>query len=71
MSVLQRIKDGKPVNVTALAEEAGVSAPTLYRAIADGQIPVIRIGKRMTVPAHIARKLLQLPETMPDAPIAA
>lgn len=62
MSVLERIREGKPVNVRPLADEAGVSAPTLYRAIADGQIPVIRIGKRMTIPAHVARKLLQLPE---------
>ena len=63
MTVLERIQAGKAVNVPPLAAEAGVSAPTLYRAIERGEIEAIKIGSRVTIPAHVARKLLCLPQT--------
>jgi excisionase family DNA binding protein len=63
MTVLERIWAGKTVDVRPLAAEAGVSAPTLYRAIERGEIEAIKIGSRITIPAHVARKLLCLPET--------
>ena len=53
--------------IAHVAAEAGVSAPTLYRAIERGEIEAIKIGSRVTIPAHVARKLLRLPEP----PVAA
>ena len=67
MTVIEKIQAGKTVDVRPLAAEAGVSAPTLYRAIDRGEIEAIKIGSRLTIPAHVARKLLRLPE----APVAA
>lgn len=67
MTVVQKILAGKTVDVRPLAAEAGVSAPTLYRAIERGEIEAIKIGSRVTIPAHVARKLLRLPEP----PVAA
>ena len=69
MSVLKRISEGKPVNVRPLAAEAGVSPVTIYRAIEREEIEAIKIGSRVTIPAHVARKLLRLPEPLP--PVAA
>ncbi|HMO31046.1 helix-turn-helix domain-containing protein [Enterovirga sp.] len=56
------IAEGGGVNVRPLAKAAGVSAATLYRAINRGEIEATQIGKRITIPAHVARKLLRLPE---------
>ena len=61
--VIQKaLEEGGGVSVRPLAKAAGVSAATLYRAIGRGEIDVTTIGKRVTVPAHVARKLLCLPE---------
>ena len=73
-TVLQKIAQGQPVDIRPLAAAAGVSAPTLYRAIARQEIEATQIGKRLTVPAHVARKLLRLPEPAPPSnsePVAA
>lgn len=64
-TALEKIAEGKPVGVRLLADAAGVSAPTLYRAIARQEIEATQIGRRVTIPAHIARKFLRLPEPLP------
>lgn len=56
------LEAGKGVNVVAVARAANVSPATLYRAIARGEIEVTQIGKRRTIPPHVARRLLHLPE---------
>ncbi|MGA0594933.1 hypothetical protein [Enterovirga sp. CN4-39] len=56
------IEAGGGVDVRPLAKAAGVAPATLYRAINRGEVEAIKIGKRVTVPAHVARKLLKLPE---------
>lgn len=61
MTVLERITKGLPVNVGPLAEQAGIAPATIYRAISRGEIEVIRIGTRVTIPARVAQRLLQLP----------
>ena len=61
-TVQKALDEGTSLNVRPLAKAAGVAAATLYRAISRGEIEAIQIGKRVTVPAHVARKLLKLPE---------
>lgn len=63
----QKILAGRPVDVPPLAVEAGVGPATLYRAVERGEIEAIKIGSRIKIPAHVARKLLRLP----DPPVAA
>ena len=63
-SVQKVIEAGGGVAVRPLAKAAGVSAATLYRAINRDEIEVTKIGKRVTVPAHVARRLLRLPDAV-------
>ena len=41
------------LSVTELAGELGMSPMTLYRAIAAGEFPAVRIGRRLVVPARV------------------
>jgi hypothetical protein len=59
---------------TMSVEEAGgwiaLSRPSAYKAAARGDIPTIRIGRRLVVPTAALRRLLQLdsPADRQDAP---
>ena len=46
-----------------LARELGMSQMTLYRVIAAGRFPAVRIGRRLVVPARVL-------EDMADAALA-
>ena len=46
-----------------LARELGMSQMTLYRVIAAGEFPAVRIGRRLVVPARVL-------EDMADAALA-
>ena len=46
-----------------LAGELGMSQMTLYRVIAAGEFPAVRIGRRLVVPARVL-------EDMADAALA-
>ena len=46
-----------------LARELGMSQMTLYRVIAAGEFPAVRIGRRLVVPARVM-------EDMADAALA-
>jgi excisionase family DNA binding protein len=46
------------MSVTAAARVLGISDVSAYRAIARGDIPAVRIGKRILVPTHRLRELL-------------
>lgn len=63
MTVLEKISAGRPVDVRPLAAEAGVSSATLYRAVERGEVEAIKIGSRVKIPAHVARKLLHLSDS--------
>lgn len=63
----KRLRRGDAVNIRALARKAGLHPATLYRAIHRGEIEATQIGKRITIPAHVARKLLRLPEVAEEA----
>ena len=41
------------LSVAELALELGMSQMTLYRVIAAGQFPAVRIGRRLVVPARV------------------
>ena len=41
------------LSVAELALELGMSQMTLYRVIAAGEFPAVRIGRRLVVPARV------------------
>ena len=41
------------LSVAELGRELGMSEMTLYRVIAAGQFPAVRIGRRLVVPARV------------------
>ena len=41
------------LSVADLAAELGMSQMTLYRVIAAGEFPAVRIGRRLVVPAKV------------------
>jgi excisionase family DNA binding protein len=41
------------LSVAELARELGMSQMTLYRVIAAGEFPAVRIGRRLVVPARV------------------
>ena len=48
------------MDVEAVGEALGVSRSTAYEAVRSGEIPSIRIGRRIVVPTAAVRRLLQL-----------
>ena len=51
------------MSVSEVADLLGVCRSTMYQAVKDGEIPVIKIGRRYLVPtAHVAH-LLGIEET--------
>jgi hypothetical protein len=53
----------------AAGEALGLSRSAAYEAATRGDIPVIRLGRRVVVPTAALRRLLQL-DGGPDAPAA-
>jgi excisionase family DNA binding protein len=52
------------ITVTEAADILGISRRSAYRAAAAGQIPVIKIGRRLLVPtARLLTLLGQTPDT--------
>jgi Helix-turn-helix domain len=45
----------------------GLSRNAVYAAVQRGEIPAIRIGKRLTVPTSYLREILKLPPITPPA----
>ena len=55
------------MSIPAAARLLGISRSAGYRAVANGQIPTIRIGRRLLVPtAKLHRLLGWLPDTAHD-----
>jgi excisionase family DNA binding protein len=57
-SFKRALKEGRPVRVEPLAEEADVHHNTIYSLISRGEIEAIRIGRAIRVPARTAKRLL-------------
>ncbi len=49
------------LTVTECAELLGIGRNSAYEAIARGEIPVVKIGKRLLVPRQALEKMLQEP----------
>ena len=47
------------MSVAELARELGMSQMTLYRAIAAGEFPAVRIGRRLVVPARVLEDMAE------------
>jgi excisionase family DNA binding protein len=55
------------MSIPAAAQLLGISRSAGYRGAVNGQIPTIRIGRRLLVPtAKLHRLLGWLPDTAPD-----
>ena len=51
-------KDKQTLTVTEVARCLGIGRNSAYEAIARGEIPVIRVGKRLLVPKAALEKML-------------
>lgn len=51
----------KIYTVDQVAKMLGISRNGMYRAIERGEIPSVRIGKRIVVPKHVVHKMLGEP----------
>jgi excisionase family DNA binding protein len=58
--LLRALRDGGGVKAPALAKALGLSRVGIYEAVKRGEIPATRIGRRIIIPAHVARRLLGL-----------
>ena len=48
----------KTLTVDETARELGICRPAAYRGIRNGEIPSIRVGKRILVPREALKRLL-------------
>jgi excisionase family DNA binding protein len=48
------------MQVDAVAKALGLSRAAAYNAVQTGEIPSIRIGRRIVVPTAAVRRMLQL-----------
>ena len=63
------LAEDRNVDVPDLAVALNVSKHLVYRGIKSGEIQASRIGQRVTIPPHVARRLLCLP-AQPEATAA-
>lgn len=49
----------RPYSIDEAASELGLCRNTIYRLAASGELPTIRLGKRMLVPAPALHALLE------------
>lgn len=50
------------LSVEAAAEILGISRPTAYQAVKTGDIPAIKVGRRLLVPTALLLKMLGVEE---------
>jgi excisionase family DNA binding protein len=58
---MQEPNEGKRqwLNVAEMAAELGIAEMTLYRAIAAGEFPAVRIGRRLFIPARVLDRMAE------------
>jgi excisionase family DNA binding protein len=49
----------KWLSIADLAAELGMSQMTLYRVIAAGEFPAVRIGRRLFIPARVLDEMFE------------
>jgi excisionase family DNA binding protein len=67
-SLVPPAADRPTMQVDAVAEALGLSRATVYTAVQTGEIPSLRIGRRIVVPTAAVRRMLQLDKERPDEP---
>lgn len=55
---MSSIKSPKTMSITETAKELGIGRNQAYEAARRGEIPVIRIGKRLLVPKAALERML-------------
>ena len=67
----QQVKAGVPARRTYNCDEVaallGISKGSAYAAVRSGQIPGLRIGGRVVVPAAVIERLLESADSKPAA----
>lgn len=59
------------MSVEEAAQELGICRNAAYAAVKEGQIPSIRIGRRLIIPRAAFERMLQRAEAGTDLPPAA
>ncbi|MGW0048369.1 helix-turn-helix domain-containing protein [Nocardia cyriacigeorgica] len=62
-AVIQRITDAPTVSVDDAAAVLGIGRSTAYNGVASGEIPSIRVGRRVRVPSNWIRERLSLDDS--------
>jgi excisionase family DNA binding protein len=55
-------KESLTLSVTECAKILGLGRNSTYMAVARGEIPVVRIGKRLLIPKKALERMLQEPK---------
>ncbi len=58
--LVSALSEGRAVDVPPLARALGISPVSFYAAVKRKEIPSTRIGRRIVIPAAVARRLLGL-----------
>ena len=56
------------MQVDDVAKALGVSRATVYTGVQTGEIPSIKLGRRIVVPTAAVRRMLQLDMSLSDEP---
>ncbi len=62
--------DKQTLTVPEAAKALGIGRSAAYEAARTGQIPTIRIGKRILVPIAALERLLKQPDALPHRPMS-
>jgi hypothetical protein len=68
--VLEKLNAGKSVRVNEMADLIDCHPNTLWKAIRDGEVRSVRIGRMISIPNPEARRLAGL-DIEPRSPLAA
>ena len=71
MTLIPKTEDQPTISVRNYAEAVEVGLSTAYASIAAGEVPVIRVGRRIRIPTAAVRRMLQLDTIDPDTDYAA
>jgi excisionase family DNA binding protein len=61
----QTLLDEVSVPVETAAEALGIKRSSAYEAVRNDELPHIRIGRRVSVPTAVLRRMLGIPEPRP------
>ncbi len=65
MNPYQPVPKSRAIRVAAAAKRLDVSSKTIYRAVARGEIPAIRVGRSIRIAEGVLEQLLRPAPTDP------